>query len=640
MNNFSNIQKKLNDFIRKYYTNEIIKGSILFLSFGLLYFIFTLFVEYFLWLKPLARTMLFWLFIAVEFGLLTKLIIFPILKLVGMQKGISLTDASKLIGKHFKEVDDKLLNVLQLNKSKLETDLLIASIEQKAKNLQPIPFKKAIILNKNIKYLKYLFVPVGIWLIVIITGHNSIFTQSFNRVVHHKTAYSPPAPFRFKILNNDLQAIEGKSFVLKVITIGNVIPEEVKINFSNETYYLNRSNNGELTYIFEYPNQDIDFYLEANNVDSNVLTLKVIDAPRIVDFKMILNYPEYLKKESELITNTGNAMIPEGTDVTWKISTQNTKTMNFISFNNGERKVLGSLRSNNEKLAKGESGLFEITKKIKYSFTYQVNTSNNFIEEFEKLNYQIQVIKDEFPKIFVKSDIDSVTRGPIQFVGQLTDDYGLSRLQVIAKNSNSNTINTANIKINYSDFEEFYYLFPEGLVLVDGAEYEIYFEIFDNDAIHGRKKSTSQIFYYRNKTQREIDDEILIEQNNNLEELESFSKNSDEIQKALEEFSKKLKNKKNTDWNDKKQFDEFLERQKKYQIMLQENSDKLLQNIEEMNEEDNLSLEDKKQELKERIKENKELQEKEQLLKELQELAEKLKKEGLIEQVDRLLKAK
>ena len=38
----------------------MIKGSILFLSFGLLYLIFTLLIENFLWLKPFARTILFW----------------------------------------------------------------------------------------------------------------------------------------------------------------------------------------------------------------------------------------------------------------------------------------------------------------------------------------------------------------------------------------------------------------------------------------------------------------------------------------------------------------------------------------------------------------------------------------------------
>jgi hypothetical protein len=162
MNHFKNIEKKLQQFTKKYYTNELIKGSILFVSFGVLYFFFTLFVEYFLWLQPVFRTLLFWVFILVELFLLIRFIGIPIFKILGLQKGISLEDSSKIIGSHFPEVNDKLLNVLQLKQNKNQSDLLLASINQKAKELQPIPFVKAINFKKNKKYLKYAIIPVVI----------------------------------------------------------------------------------------------------------------------------------------------------------------------------------------------------------------------------------------------------------------------------------------------------------------------------------------------------------------------------------------------------------------------------------------------------------------------------------------------
>ncbi|MFT5214157.1 MAG: hypothetical protein ACI9WV_001886, partial [Patiriisocius sp.] len=89
MGEFKTITYKLQQFTRKYYVNELIKGIILFFSFGLLYLLFTLFLEYFLWLKPVARTILFWLFILVEVFLLVCLIAIPVFKLIGLQKGIS-----------------------------------------------------------------------------------------------------------------------------------------------------------------------------------------------------------------------------------------------------------------------------------------------------------------------------------------------------------------------------------------------------------------------------------------------------------------------------------------------------------------------------------------------------------------------
>ena len=51
MSTFGIIQQKLEQFIKKYYTNELIKGAILFFAIGLLYLLVTLLVEYFLWLR-------------------------------------------------------------------------------------------------------------------------------------------------------------------------------------------------------------------------------------------------------------------------------------------------------------------------------------------------------------------------------------------------------------------------------------------------------------------------------------------------------------------------------------------------------------------------------------------------------------
>ena len=81
-------------------------------------------------------------------------------KLIGLQKGISFKEASKIIGNHFPEVQDKLLNVLQLKENTNQTDLLLASIAQKSKELQPIPFAKAINFGKNKKYIPYFIIPV------------------------------------------------------------------------------------------------------------------------------------------------------------------------------------------------------------------------------------------------------------------------------------------------------------------------------------------------------------------------------------------------------------------------------------------------------------------------------------------------
>ncbi|MET2986441.1 DUF4175 family protein [Aureibaculum conchae] len=625
MTSFNNIQQKLQQFIKKYYTNELLKGLILFVSFGLLYFLITVFIEYFLWLPPVARSVLFFVFIAVELGLLVKFIAIPLAKLFGLQKGISLSEASKLIGKHFPEVDDKLLNVLQLNESKSQSELLLASIEQKSASLKPIPFKNAINFKGNVKYLKYLSIPLLIWAFTALTGNNSIFNESFNRVVDYKTAYEPPAPFAFIVLNDNLQNIEGQPFELIVATEGNVVPENVTVNFNNESYLL-KDVNGNFSHQFNNLKEPVEFYLEANGVRSKPYILDVLKTPNVTGFEMVMNYPGYTGKRDERIKNTGNAVIPEGTTITWNITTKATDSMKFVSANSN----VFSLKSDNN---------FSISKRVRNDLNYQITTSNTHLKNYEKLDYSIQVIKDEHPKIEVRSDIDSVSRGPVQFVGQLSDDYGLKKLHLVYYDKNNKeAAQEIPIDINKSTFEEFYYIFsPEILKIDEGKAYEMYFEVFDNDGSNGSKRTKSKVFSYYNKTKQEITDDLLKEQKQNLEELNKTNKDSEKLNKDLDEFSKKLRKKPDLNWNDKKEFDQFLKRQEQYKQMQEKHTENLKENLDEqeLNNEDP-TIKEKKEQLKKRIEETQELQEKNDLLEQLKKMSEKLQKEDMLDKLDKL----
>jgi hypothetical protein len=59
--------------------------------------------------------------------------------------------------------------------------------------------------------------------------------------------------------------------------------------------------------------------VEGNAVSSEEYQLKVVAVPTIANFEQ-LNYPLYLNRKSEVVNGTGNAIIPEGTKVTWKVS--------------------------------------------------------------------------------------------------------------------------------------------------------------------------------------------------------------------------------------------------------------------------------------------------------------------------------
>mgnify|MGYP006197759891 CR=1 FL=1 len=129
------------------------------------------------------------------------------IKYTKISKGIDYNQASAIIGNHFTEVSDKLTNFLQLSASgntAESSELMLASIEQKANSLQPIPFGNAINFNNNKKYLPLAIVPVLLFAVFYISGNSTIISQSLNRVVHFNATFLPPAPFKFVVTGGQI----------------------------------------------------------------------------------------------------------------------------------------------------------------------------------------------------------------------------------------------------------------------------------------------------------------------------------------------------------------------------------------------------------------------------------------------------
>ncbi|PWI29806.1 hypothetical protein DI383_08605 [Flavobacteriaceae bacterium LYZ1037] len=626
MTKFEDIQLKLEQFIRRFYTNELLKGAILFFALGFLYFLFTLFVEYVLWLNPTARTILFWVFIGVELALFFKFIAIPLAKLFKLQKGIDYKAASKIIGNHFPEVNDKLLNVLQLKEDSTESELLLASIDQKSSELQPIPFKLAVNFKSNLKYLKYAAIPVLILFLTFVTGHINWFSDSYNRVLNYKTAYEPPAPFQFFVLNESLSTNENTDFKLIVSTAGDVVPENVKITFNNESYVLQQVKTGLFEYVFSRPKLNIEFQLTANNVRSKPYVLNVEEVPSLLHFEMLLDYPSYTKRTDEVLKSTGNAIVPQGTKITWKLKTKSTEQVQLISKDTLE-------------LSKTALDKFETTKQVSKPLDYSLTTSNAKLKNYETLSYSIDVISDEYPELSMKIAVDSLDQQSLYFHGQASDDYGLSKLQLVYfPTDNQEDIKYEPIPISSSNVADFISAFPNQLQLKEGVSYNLFFQVFDNDVLHNYKSTKSTVYSYRKLTKDEDEQKQLEQQSETIQSLDKSLEKLDERQKELESLSKTQKEKAELNFNDKRQLENFLKRQKQQEEMMQNFNKQLKENLEDFQKE-NEEQDPFKEDLKERLKENEEqLKKDEKLLEELEKLQEKINKEELSEKLEQLAK--
>jgi hypothetical protein len=625
MDNYLQIKKRLEAFIRKFHLNKLLKGLVLFLTIGLLYLLAVLAIEYFLWLDPWSRTFLFWMFIGVEVLLLIYFIMIPIAKLFKISKGINEEEASKIIGSHFPEVKDKLLNILQLKKDGPSSELLLASIEQKSAELNNIPFTRAVDYRESGKFLKYALFPIMLILGLLVTGKIDLVAAPLERLTKYNIAFEAPAPFRFVIINDSLKATENSAFKILVKTEGKLTPERAEISYNGQTYFLKEIAPGNFEYNFKRLRNDVKFNLRSNGVSSKTYILETLKIPKLLNFTMVFDYPDYIEKTSDSLSGTGNVNLPEGTEITWRFNTRNTDIINFST-------------SNTSVVIPAESYGSQYSQVVKSRFNYRVSTSNNAFKDFEALTYSVNMIKDEYPQMEIQQKLDTIDNSTQYFYGKISDDYGLKRLNLVYYIDNKqDSINKQQISITNQTFDEFHYTFPGDLDLIPGKTYNFYFQLWDNDAVNGSKNTKSVVFSFKKKTAEDIEEEKLEEQKRSIDKLGESLSNIKSSQEELNELNRIQKENKNFDYNERRRLENYINRQSQQTEMMREYSEKLRKTLESKKEFDS-NPKDKEQ-LKIRLERTKErLKKDELLLEELQKMAEKIKREELGQRLEELSK--
>ncbi|MBP5240614.1 MAG: hypothetical protein J6Z26_01775, partial [Bacteroidales bacterium] len=184
---------KIDAFIRKYYKSRMIKGGICVAALLLTAFLVAVLSENLAYFSTTVRTVIFWLYIVVAVTLIAVYIIVPLAKMHRIGKVLDREQAAVIIGEHFPEIGDKLLNLLQLKtlSETQDSDLLLASIEQKTAALSPLPFRSAVDLKDNRKYLKYLAIPLTVIALLLLIAP-SVITAPSKRLINHGTFYEKP----------------------------------------------------------------------------------------------------------------------------------------------------------------------------------------------------------------------------------------------------------------------------------------------------------------------------------------------------------------------------------------------------------------------------------------------------------------
>ncbi len=628
---------KLDEFIRKYYKNQLVKGTLYTSALLVAAFLCLVITEYFVEFGTTVRTVLFYLFISTSCFILLKYIAIPSLKLNKLGDVISYEEAANIISKHFNTINDKLLNTLQLQRNSgsiLSSELLTASINQKMEELKPIPFTAAIDITENKRYLKYALPPIFVMILILIIKPN-IIKEGTEHIVYHQTYFEKSAPFKFIISNKSLEAIQQQDYVLELKLSGNEIPAEVFINVDGIEHKMERLDKINYVYTFKNVQKNLHFVFNAAGYNSKSYTLNILPKPLLLKFYLELTYPVYLNKKNESVFNVGDMQLPQGTKIKWVFQTKNTE---HLILNLSDSVIKISPTSNNE---------FSFSKQMMQSSNLTIKPINQFLKQsFDSLSYAINIVPDQMPLIDVSEKVDSLNSKNIYFAGSIKDDYGFSRLYFKyihhTKDSTGNPIFKTGehlININKQQITQsyFYFLNTSLFSIMPGDEINYFFEVWDNDGIIGPKCSKTQIMTYKAPTIEELNETT---NKNNLEikkDLDDGIKKAKDLQKDINELSKKLTEKKQIGYEEKKKLETILKKQNELKNKIEETKLENQQNNkqqEEFTSPDESLLEKQKQ--LEQLFENIMTPEMKKLFDELNKLIEKLDKNQVQEKLEEL----
>ena len=576
MSAFDRLLAQIDGFIRKFYKNQLVKGLLLFTGVLIFSYLFVITLEYFGHFSSLVRGVLLFSFIGVNAYILGKYIIVPSLRLRSFGARIDRYQASRIIGKFFPSVSDRLLNTLQLSdqmdQNSADFELLNASVQQRSSTMSVIAFADAIDIGENRKYLTWVL-PIVLVLFSIVVFQPSLLTQGTERVVNFTGTYEIPAPFKFNLLVDNDRIEEGEDYPFEVELTGNDLPEKVFVKSEQGRFLLTRITKNKFEGSLTQVRKNTHFFFEANGFTSGEFEVNVISKTAIGRLQASIHYPDYLGKESEVVENAGDLVVPEGTQVIWSVLTKNSDGVEF--WLNDSRQLF-------------DKDGFSVKRRLLESTAGKIVLKNKQSGKRDTTSFTVDIIKDDYPTIQVEEVKDTLKDGIRYFSGVTSDDYGLRSLSFVytitSENGAKRTEKMAAGKVfgTEAPFDFAVDFRRENIKLNDRIEY--YFVISDNDGVNGSKSTKSRSFEYKLPSLDELNEARENDQAKNRDDLAKIMNKAEQFRENLDRLRKEAMNSKQSDWNKQNQINQLQEEHKSLVDDLQMLQEEMQNSVEEKNQ--------------------------------------------------------
>ncbi|MEY3982990.1 MAG: hypothetical protein RL160_547, partial [Bacteroidota bacterium] len=477
---------RLEAFIRKYYRNELLRGVLFSLALLGGAFLALSLGEFLLRFPTPVRAVCFFSYLALSAYVLLRYILLPLLKLYRIGKVLSYEEAALIVGRHFPEVRDKLLNALQLQRMQGMTSgqgLLEAGIRQKTEALRPIRFTAAVNFGDNLRMARWAALP-ALLIGIILLFQSNVFTEGTRRIIQYQTQFKVEAPFRFVLYNKNLRVFSGDGILLEAGLEGKALPDVLSLLLDGREINMQRRSDGRYVYRLESVRKALEFNLSAAGFISDPYRIEALQAPSLNGLSAQLEYPAYTGRNNELLESVADLEIPEGTSISWTLKTAYTEQIR-VQLPEGIQQLSD----------KDARGWFRLKHRAMKSGAVVFVPRNKTVGFKDSLQVLLRVVPDAYPTVRIERSNDSAMESQIWFKGAATDDYGVSRVLfhfrfVRAEQQGKKALPMQQIPVSIQKGRDLAFVHGvnlSALGMEPGDEVEYFFEVWDNDGVHGSK---------------------------------------------------------------------------------------------------------------------------------------------------------
>lgn len=630
---YQRITGRLASLRRFYLSNALLFGLSLLIIAGLGWTSLGLVLEYFFWLPPAPKAVLVSLSVLSWAYLLLRFTLRPLIRRPTLQ------DMALMVEGKFPQLANRLVATLQLwEKKRLNPEgyslqMIDANALQAGRYSLPLNWKK-IVKRKPTRRMARLALLLGIGFIIAFGPTSFPTLPALSRLAQPLTKFERPPETIIEVNPGDTRVLKSSDLLVEITSRGK-IPSKAHLFWRREKGNWREeelSGEGKFTYLFKDIEDSLQYQARANDAQSPVYWIKISERPKVLGLNFKYTFPSYTRLGIQELADEGNIEAPVGTAVDMRIRAN--KPLSSAQLVVDEKLEVKTQVEGNIALAR---------IRVQKDRTYHIKLfDREGYENSDPIVYRIRALKDLPPSVKITEPGEDRDLTEDMLLGlriAANDDYGLTKLSLryqVRSDKTTHPPQEEDIPFERGktiQVEHLWDLSPLGLMPEDVVTY--WAEVWDNDLVSGPKKGESKKYKVRFPSLEEIISEVMEEEEGQIIDLEDVVRQGREMSEKLEQIAQDLLSPQKMDWEEKKEVQSLLEKQRRMAEELGDLSQRMRQTLDKV-ERNQLASPEVLEKLFEvqRLLEEVSTPELQSLINKIQEAIKKLDKNRLSSQID------